>query len=82
MPLLIVVENNHIAQTTPTSLTMAGTIAERFRAFSIPATELDTSDVSLVSSAAAKVLEAVRVSSKPHALILNTARFGPHSKGR
>ncbi|MBA4385738.1 MAG: pyruvate dehydrogenase, partial [Anaerolinea sp.] len=44
-PLLIVVENNHIAQTTPTDFALAGDMRMRFQAFGIPAFELDTSDV-------------------------------------
>jgi len=81
LPLLIVVENNHIAQTTPTAMTTAGRIADRFGAFSIPATELDTSDVLEIAEAAKQLISAVRESTSPASLILNTARFGPHSKG-
>ena len=81
VPLLIVVENNHIAQTTPTSLVMAGKLADRLRAFDIPVTELDSSDVSVIRQAALEEAGAVRNTVRPHALILNTARFGPHSKG-
>ena len=36
-PILYVVENNHIAQTTPTGHALAGDIALRFAAFDIPA---------------------------------------------
>lgn len=81
LPLLIVVENNHIAQTTPAALTLSGKIADRFNAFSIPSVELDTSDVLEIGSAAEKLVNETRKLAKPHALILNTARFGPHSKG-
>lgn len=81
VPLLVVVENNHIAQTTPASLTLAGNLADRIRAFTIPATELDTSDVDEIRRAAGESVKLVRDTQKPCALILNTARFGPHSKG-
>lgn len=81
LPLLVVVENNHIAQTTPTVLTIAGNIADRFKAFAIPSVEMDTSDVLEISGAARSSIEAVRNSCSPRALILNTVRFGPHSKG-
>lgn len=80
-PILYVVENNHIAQTTPSRLALAGDIAARFIAFGIPAIELDSSDVLEVQSAAGKLVEVVRSESKPRALILHTRRFGPHSKG-
>lgn len=80
-PILYVVENNHIAQTTPSEMALAGNIAARFNAFDIPVVELDTSNVLEVWSAAGAQVEAVRSASTPHALLLHTCRFGPHSKG-
>lgn len=81
VPLLIVVENNHIAQTTPTALTMAGNIAGRLHAFDIPVTELDSCDVMEIHLNAMQMTRLVRREGRPYALVLNTARFGPHSKG-
>jgi len=80
-PILFVLENNHIAQTTPTGLAMAGAIPARFQAFGIPTCELDTSDVREIAPEAARLLSEIRRSPRPQALILNTERFGPHSKG-
>jgi len=80
-PLLIVVENNHIAQTTPTQYALAGDIRQRFLAFGIPAMELDTSDVMEIASHSLHLMCEVHEESSPRALILNTHRFGPHSKG-
>lgn len=81
VPLLFVVENNHIAQTTPSELALAGSIAKRFEAFGIPAVELDTSDVVEIAGEAAQLFAEVHENLSPRALILNTVRFGPHSKG-
>ncbi|HNR03051.1 MAG TPA: thiamine pyrophosphate-dependent dehydrogenase E1 component subunit alpha [Anaerolineaceae bacterium] len=81
VPLFIVVENNHIAQTTPTALVMAGDINGRLRAFNIPVTELDSCDVSEINHVAAGLISKVRKDERPYALVLNSARFGPHSKG-
>ena len=80
-PVLYVVENNHIAQTTPVELALAGEISTRFTAFGIPTCELDTSDVLEISPSAEALLAEVRSSGTPRGLILHTARFGPHSKG-
>ncbi len=80
-PILYVLENNHIAQTTPTELVLAGSIIERFNAFGIEAREIDTSDVSEILSMANMLLTRVRSNESPMALIINTHRFGPHSKG-
>ncbi len=80
-PVLYVLENNRIAQTTPIELAVAGDIAARFSAFGIPARQLDTSDVCEILPVAGEVLQEVRTLCAPRALILHTCRFGPHSKG-
>jgi TPP-dependent pyruvate/acetoin dehydrogenase alpha subunit len=80
-PVLFVLENNRIAQTTPVDLALAGSIRARFTAFGIPATEYDTSDVQEIAAATATLLQEVRLSQSPRALILHTCRFAPHSKG-
>ena len=79
-PVLFVVENNNIAQTTPTQKVLAGTIAKRFEAFNIPTTSLDTSDILEIQATAQPILAQIRKSNQPQALILNTARLAPHSK--
>ena len=81
LPLLIVVENNHIAQTTPEKMALAGSISQRFKAFGIPAVELDSSDVMEISAQASQLYAEIHEEHAPRALILDTARFGPHSKG-
>jgi 2-oxoisovalerate dehydrogenase E1 component len=80
-PVLFVVENNQIAQTTPVELVLAGEMAARFSAFDIPVSELDSSDVLEITSLAGDALADIRENGGPRAMILNTCRFGPHSKG-
>jgi acetoin:2,6-dichlorophenolindophenol oxidoreductase subunit alpha len=80
-PVFYVVENNQIAQTTPTSLALSGSICGRFSAFDIPARELDTCDVMEILFTAGELLDEIRLEQRPRALVLNTYRFGPHSKG-
>jgi TPP-dependent pyruvate/acetoin dehydrogenase alpha subunit len=80
-PILYVLENNHIAQTTGIELSLAGDILTRFSAFRIPSHQLDTSDILEILPVATELLSIVRQELSPHALILNTYRFGPHSKG-
>ena len=81
LPILIVLENNRIAQTTPTELAVAGSIPERFEAFGIPTTQIDSSDVLEIQPLAGSLMGTVRQESYPHALIIDTARLGTHSKG-
>ena len=81
LPILIVLENNHIAQTTPSDLAVAGSVTGRFEAFGIATTHLDSSDVYEISSAAADLIKRVRGEEKPQVLVIDTARLGTHSKG-
>jgi TPP-dependent pyruvate/acetoin dehydrogenase alpha subunit len=81
LPVLYVLENNHVAQATPTELELAGSMVDRFRAFGIPCGHLDSSDVRDVLQAAAPLLDDVREGGGPRALVIDTWRFGPHSKG-
>jgi TPP-dependent pyruvate/acetoin dehydrogenase alpha subunit len=80
-PVLYVVEDNGIAQTTPRSLAFSGDIGERFNAFAVPATEIVSSDVEEIARISSGLLDEVRERSEPRALVIGTNRFGPHSKG-
>jgi TPP-dependent pyruvate/acetoin dehydrogenase alpha subunit len=80
-PVLFVVENNRIAQTTPIELSFAGDIAARFEAFGVPATEVASSDVEVLSELGRQSIEEIRLRTEPRALVIETNRFGPHSKG-
>lgn len=81
LPLLVVLENNRYAQTTPVEKAVAGSMAGRFAAFGIPVWEGETSDVLEVRVLAAEALAHVRGGAGPAALILHTYRFMAHSKG-
>ena len=80
LPMLFVVENNGIAQTTPTSTTTGGTIEGRASAFGIDVWRLDDSSPDFLESVES-VVGAVRRSRRPGFLIIDTMRLGPHSKG-
>ncbi len=81
LPILIVLENNHIAQTTPEELAIAGSIPKRFEAFGIPTTQIDSSDILEIQPLAGSLMGSVREEQAPQALIIHTARLGTHSKG-
>jgi TPP-dependent pyruvate/acetoin dehydrogenase alpha subunit len=80
-PVLFVVENNHIAQTTPTDQALAGSIEGRLDAFGIAFQSFDSSDVLDIYAAAKTAIEQIRHFQAPQALVIGTQRFGPHSKG-
>jgi TPP-dependent pyruvate/acetoin dehydrogenase alpha subunit len=80
-PILFVLENNHIAQTTPTELALAGSMTARFEAFGIPTHHLDSSDILEIRQVTEPLVTEVRQASQPRALVIDTVRFGAHSKG-
>jgi 2-oxoisovalerate dehydrogenase E1 component len=80
LPVLFVIENNGIAQTTPISTHLAGSIRARPEAFDIPTAEVDSSDLAILLPAFEQAFAHVR-SGSPYCLVVNTVRLGPHSKG-
>jgi TPP-dependent pyruvate/acetoin dehydrogenase alpha subunit len=79
LPLLIVLENNEWAQSTPIRANTAGSLRTRFEAFGIPVHELDTTDVRAIDLAAAQEVAEVRAGC-PRVLLINTYRLCHHSK--
>ena len=80
LPLLVVVENNGYSQSTPIRLNMAGDIQGRFAAFGIETAHIDSTDVLEIDAVAARQIEAVRSTRRPHGLIIDTYRLCHHSK--
>lgn len=81
LPLLVVVENNGIAQSTPTHMQMAGTIASRAAAFHINYLHISSLDIERIRDKIAPALQKVRAASVPLIIEFETTRLGPHSKG-
>ncbi|WP_405431737.1 thiamine pyrophosphate-dependent dehydrogenase E1 component subunit alpha [Micromonospora sp. NBC_00617] len=81
LPLLLVVENNGIAQSTPTDAQLAGSIGGRARAFGVDHLRVTCTDTEVVRAALTPVLRRVRERSTPYVVELLTHRVGPHSKG-
>jgi acetoin:2,6-dichlorophenolindophenol oxidoreductase subunit alpha len=81
LPLLVVVEHNQIAQSTPTVRQMAGTLAARAAAFGISCDELATTDLAQIRQRLGPAVQRVRSQHRPHLAVFRTARLGPHSKG-
>ncbi|HUC22341.1 MAG TPA: thiamine pyrophosphate-dependent dehydrogenase E1 component subunit alpha [Streptosporangiaceae bacterium] len=81
VPLLVVVENNGIAQTTPTRLQLAGSVEARARAFGVGYERIRTMDVEQIRLLLAPCLARVRHEHSPLVAEFETVRLGPHSKG-
>jgi pyruvate dehydrogenase E1 component alpha subunit len=81
LPLVVIVENNHIAQSTPVTGHMAGTIASRARAFDVAYHAVCTDDVNAIRRELAPLIQTVRSQGAPLVVEFDTVRVGPHSKG-
>jgi TPP-dependent pyruvate/acetoin dehydrogenase alpha subunit len=81
LPLLVVVEHNGYAQSTPSRLQLAGDVEARAAAFGVASSRHDTTDVLEVRHAAREAVDHVRSTGRPYFLVLDTYRFSPHSKG-
>lgn len=80
-PVLFVVEDNGIAQTTPSHLTVSGDIASRAKPFGLRVESIESTDVRRISALATEAVSQVRQGGKPLWLAIKTVRLGPHSKG-
>lgn len=79
-PVLFVVENNRIAQTTLTEHTLGGSIAGRGQAFGLDTFEVDDAAPDFAEQVDRFVAEQ-RSRQRPALLVIETRRLGPHSKG-
>lgn len=79
-PVLFVVENNGIAQTTYTRDVVAGTIEGRGAAFGMRTWQLDDAESGFMEAVDTVVAE-MRGNKGPGMLVIKTGRLGPHSKG-
>ncbi|MDF3290285.1 thiamine pyrophosphate-dependent dehydrogenase E1 component subunit alpha [Streptomyces silvisoli] len=81
VPLITVVENNGIAQSTPTDSQLAGSIAGRAAGFGIRYVRVTGLDVNAIREQLASPLEQARAGEGPLVIEFETYRLGPHSKG-
>ncbi|QRX97506.1 thiamine pyrophosphate-dependent dehydrogenase E1 component subunit alpha [Streptomyces noursei] len=81
LPLLVVVEHNGIAQSTPTTAQMAGTIADRVKAFGIDHHRTESTDIGEIRAELDPMIQRSREASLPLVVEFATHRVGPHSKG-
>jgi acetoin:2,6-dichlorophenolindophenol oxidoreductase subunit alpha len=81
LPIVFAIEANRIAQTTPTELQLAGSIAGRCAAFGIPVADVSGTDIEEALAAASRAVDTARAEQRPQALVSHAVRLGPHSKG-
>ena len=81
VPLLVVVENNGYAQTTPLHLNFAGSFKARAQAFDLSASEIESTDVEQLYERFHRIVPTVREQCLPHVEVIHTYRLCGHSKG-
>ena len=81
VPILFVIEDNGIAQTTPQALNTSGSLSMRAEAFGIRCFAYSGTQVLDLHAVASEAVDYVRNETRPAWLHLRTIRLGPHSKG-
>lgn len=81
LPVLFLVENNGIAQTTEVTNGIAGSMKERGSAFGLFSSEITSTDILEIHSWGKALVDYVRKEQKPAWGIINTLRLCSHSKG-
>jgi acetoin:2,6-dichlorophenolindophenol oxidoreductase subunit alpha len=79
--LLVVVEHNEIAQSTPTQVQLAGSIAARAAAFGIPHLRFTGADLAAIRAELTPAVDLLRGEGGPLVIEFAVDRVGPHSKG-
>lgn len=79
-PILFVVENNRIAQTTPQAMSLSGDIVARGSAFGLRTWRVSDRDENFLT-AVDEIVKEIRLERRPGFLVIDTFRLGPHSKG-
>lgn len=80
IPLLLILEDNGIAQTTSTRDTVAGSLVQRLESFTFATHVIDYPTAKELHEFAVPIVASVR-DGNPSAIIIKSARLGPHSKG-
>jgi acetoin:2,6-dichlorophenolindophenol oxidoreductase subunit alpha len=80
LPLVVVLEDNGWAQSTPASANLAGSMRDRLAAFGLPVFEIDSTDVEELDAFAEGALAQARKKEGPVAIVIHTYRLCHHSK--
>lgn len=81
LPIVVVVENNGISQSTPLEFHMAGSIEARAWSFGMTFQRVSTADVNMIRQHLRDSIVAVRHQGGPLLIEFETVRLGPHSHG-
>lgn len=80
LPIIFLVENNNISQTTPTNVGVAGNMEMRGTAFGLNTFKIDSTNIEELRKWGSEIISLAR-KGNPIWAIIDTIRLGPHSKG-
>jgi 2-oxoisovalerate dehydrogenase E1 component len=80
-PLLVIIENNGIAQSNPTTNSIAGNICDRINSFDLEFRHCNVWDLESLDNIIIDATQYVRVNKKPCVVQIDCARLMAHSKG-
>jgi 2-oxoisovalerate dehydrogenase E1 component len=81
LPHVMVLENNYYSQSTGQAQSVAGSIADRAKAFGLDVHLADSWDLEGCDAVFGRALEQARGQARPSLILLSTYRLNPHSKG-
>ena len=81
LPILFVLEQNNISQSTSINEITAGSIQKRFESFGIKTKKICSTNVYELSKKSIPIIKEVRKKSKPYCVVIEADRLCAHSKG-
>jgi 2-oxoisovalerate dehydrogenase E1 component len=81
VPVLFIIENNDIAQSTPSIKNLSGSIQKRFESFDIPCIRSSDQNLTTLFEIIDESILDVRKFQTPKAIEISTQRLNAHSKG-
>ena len=81
LPIIFVVEDNKLAQSTHTIDTTSGNFLDKFKAFNIECDETNDQDTKMLLDKSKKIINLTKNKQKPYGLVVRTNRLCAHSKG-
>jgi TPP-dependent pyruvate/acetoin dehydrogenase alpha subunit len=81
LPIIFVIEDNKLAQSTHTTDTISGNFIDKFNAFNIECAETNDQDIQVLLNKSKEIISLTKNNQKPYGLVVRTNRLCAHSKG-
>lgn len=81
LPIVFVIEDNKLAQSTYTINTTSGNFIDKLNAFNIECVETNDQDINALLDKSKEIISLTKNNQKPYGLVVRTNRLCAHSKG-